>query len=82
MDRATKIQIAGRSQGPRWVGQDKCVALYEKGSRLGFSGQQQLTVHGGECEKHLEDMFIHGRTIAPLAGFGSCIGFPCRRCEL
>ena len=63
--------------------QDKSVARYEKGSRLGLSAQQHpatLTVHGDACEKRLEDILIHRRTIAPPVGLG--VEVLCRRCEL
>ena len=54
--------------------QDKSVARYEKGSRLGFSAQQHptmLIVHGDECEKRPDDILIHRRTVVPPTGLGT-----------
>ena len=73
MDRATKFRSLGEVKHRGGWKQDKSVARYEKGSRLGFGARQyptMLTVHGDECEKHLEDILIHGRTIAPVVGVG------------
>ena len=62
-----KIQVAGRSQASTWVeaGQ-KCGTLRE-GKQVGV---QCSTTPGDECEKRLEDILIHGRTVAPPVGLG------------
>ena len=67
IDRATKFRSLAEVKRRSGWKQDKSVARYEKGSRLGFSAQQlpaTLTVHGDECERRLEDILIHVRTIA------------------
>ena len=71
MDRATKFRSLGEVKHRGGWKQDKSVARYEKGSRLGFGARQyptMLTVHGDECEKHLEDIFD------PRANNRSCCG--------
>ena len=72
MDRATKFRSLGVVKRRGGWKQDKCVARYEKGSRLGSSTSSYVDRARRRQRKRLEDSLIHVRTDVPPGALARC----------